>query len=161
MKKIAAITIVVLFAALAVHSAGPRTITRNLSAAGIEVLDLNSGIGDVEFRAIEGIDEIRIEIPGPVDKSHTGNVDPKIVDLETTGSKHGGNQVFPHAVHITLDSTDDDNPFSLKFIFRYLLFKYLPDIVHKISGHHQVGKIILTGIKFFTHSHSATCNGIS
>ena len=62
MKKTAAITFIVVFAALLAQAAGPRTITRNLSAAGIEVLDLDSGIGDVEIRAIEGIDEIHIEI---------------------------------------------------------------------------------------------------
>lgn len=62
MKKTFAIAFVLFAVAAASQAADSRTITRNLAAEGIEVLDLDSGIGDVEIRALEAIDEVRIEV---------------------------------------------------------------------------------------------------
>lgn len=62
MKKTFAITFMIVAVAAMAQSADSRTITRNLSAEGIQVLDLDSGIGDVEIRALDGLDEVRIEV---------------------------------------------------------------------------------------------------
>lgn len=62
MKKTSLVAIVVLACALSVNAAGPKTLTQHEPATAIEVLDLDSGIGDVMITAREGIDEIAIEV---------------------------------------------------------------------------------------------------
>jgi hypothetical protein len=62
MKKTCAIAFMIVAVSVLAHSADSRTITRNLAAEGIQVLDLDTGIGDVEIRALDSIDEVRIEI---------------------------------------------------------------------------------------------------
>jgi len=62
MKKISLVAIVLLACTLSVDAADPRTLTHSEPAAAIEVLDLDSGIGDVKITAREGIDDIAIEV---------------------------------------------------------------------------------------------------
>ena len=62
MKKISLLTVVVLVCAVTVSAAGPRTLTSNVPVGPIEVLDLQSGIGDVKVIAREGLDEVAIEV---------------------------------------------------------------------------------------------------
>ena len=62
MRKIALIAIVILACGFMVDAATPRTLTRNVPVGPIEVLALDSGIGDVKIIAREGIDEVAIEV---------------------------------------------------------------------------------------------------
>lgn len=62
MKKLIPVIPVILFCALLVEGAGPKTMTRTIQAGDIDTLDLNSGIGDVTITAHEGLEEIAIEV---------------------------------------------------------------------------------------------------
>jgi hypothetical protein len=62
MKKISLVAIILLACTPSVDAADPRTLTHIEPAAAIEVLDLDSGIGDVMITAREGIDDIAIEV---------------------------------------------------------------------------------------------------
>ena len=62
MKKISLVAIVLLACSPSVDAADQRTLTHTEPAAAIEVLDLDSGIGDVMITAREGVDEIVIEV---------------------------------------------------------------------------------------------------
>ena len=62
MKKLSLLAIALLACAPSVDAAGPRTLTHSEPAAATEVLDLDSGIGDVKITAREGIDNIAIEV---------------------------------------------------------------------------------------------------
>ncbi len=62
MKKISLVAIVLLASALSLDAAGPRILSHNEPATAIEVLDLDSGIGDVKITAREGVDDIAIEV---------------------------------------------------------------------------------------------------
>ncbi len=62
MKKISILAIVLLACAVSVDAADQRTLTHSEPVATIEVLDLDSGIGDVKITAREGVDHIAIEV---------------------------------------------------------------------------------------------------
>ena len=62
MKKLSLLAIALLACAPSVDAAGPRILTHSEPAAATEVLDLDSGIGDVKITAREGIDDIAIEV---------------------------------------------------------------------------------------------------
>jgi hypothetical protein len=62
MKKTSLLAIVLATCAVLVDAADSRTLTYNEPVAAIEVLDLDSGIGDVKITAREGIDDIAIEV---------------------------------------------------------------------------------------------------
>jgi hypothetical protein len=48
--------------ALPAHAAGPRTLTETLPAGGIDTVDVGSGIGDVSIVAVDGAEEISVEV---------------------------------------------------------------------------------------------------
>jgi len=62
MKKISLLAIVLATCAVVADAADTRTLTHNEPAAAIEVLDLDTGIGDVKITAREGVDDIAIEV---------------------------------------------------------------------------------------------------
>jgi hypothetical protein len=62
MKKLALVLPIILVCALIGEAAGPKSMTRTVPAADIEVLDLSSGIGDVTITARDGLDEVAIEV---------------------------------------------------------------------------------------------------
>lgn len=62
MKKLALVLPIILVCALTVEAAGPKTMTRTVPASNIEVLDLNSGVGDVTITARDGLDDVVIEV---------------------------------------------------------------------------------------------------
>ena len=62
MKKISFLAIMLAACAVSVDAADQRTLTHSEPVAAIEVLDLDSGIGDVKITAREGVDDIAIEV---------------------------------------------------------------------------------------------------
>jgi len=62
MKKTSLLAIALAICAVSVDAADTRTLTHNEPVAAIEVLDLDSGIGDVKITAREGADDIAIEV---------------------------------------------------------------------------------------------------
>ena len=62
MKKAALVSLVVFGCAAAVAAGDSRTLTGSVPAATLEVLTLNSSIGDVEITAVEGAREVTIEV---------------------------------------------------------------------------------------------------
>ena len=62
MKKAALVSLVVVGCAAAVAAGDSRTLTGSVPAATLEVLTLNSSIGDVEITAVEGAREVTIEV---------------------------------------------------------------------------------------------------
>jgi len=62
MREFSLIAIAILSCAVFSEAATPRTLTRNVPVGPIEVLDLDSGIGDVKVIAREGLDEFAIEV---------------------------------------------------------------------------------------------------
>ena len=61
MRKISLVTIAILSCAVLSH-AESRTLTRTVPVGAVEVLELNSGIGDVKLIAREGLDDVVIEV---------------------------------------------------------------------------------------------------
>jgi hypothetical protein len=63
MKRMFWLVPAILFTSVAVVSAsGSRTLSESIPASSIEHLELDSGIGDVEIRAVEGANEIAVEV---------------------------------------------------------------------------------------------------
>ena len=59
-KTILVITLILTVASLA--AAGSRTLTSAVNASAVASLDLESGLGDVKITAIQGSDEVRVEV---------------------------------------------------------------------------------------------------
>ena len=62
MKRAVLVLTVLMAFALTAEADGPRTLTETLPAGGIDTLDVGSGIGDVSIVAVEGADEISVEV---------------------------------------------------------------------------------------------------
>ena len=62
MKKVSLLAILLATCAVWVDAADQKTLTHNEPVAAIEVLDLDSGIGDVKITGREGVDDIAIEV---------------------------------------------------------------------------------------------------
>jgi hypothetical protein len=62
MKRTVLVLSVLLVLALPADAGGPRTLSETLPVAGIDSVDLDSGIGDVSIVAVEGAQEISIEV---------------------------------------------------------------------------------------------------
>ena len=62
MRKMSLVAIVILACAFTIDAATPRTLTRTVPVGSVEVVDLDSGIGDVKVIAREGLDEVVIEV---------------------------------------------------------------------------------------------------
>jgi len=62
MKKTVLVLSITLACALMVSAAGPKAMTRTISAGDIDAIDLDSGVGDVTITARDGLEEIAIEV---------------------------------------------------------------------------------------------------
>jgi len=138
MKKLVLALPIVLACAFAVEAAGPKTMTRTVSAGDIDTLNLNSGVGDVTITGREDLNEIAIEVVltprrgGFFSSKRQAERDVAAAELEAAVRRES------LQLRISPSEDDDDRRFEERWIIE------MPSRL-KVKLEHGVGDVLIRG----------------
>jgi hypothetical protein len=137
MKKLIFVLPIILLCALMVGAAGPKTMTRTIQAGDIDTLDLSSGIGDVTITALEGLNEVAIEVVltprrgGVFSSKRQAERDVEAASLKATAERE--------SLRLRISPADEDDR---RFEERWII--EMPSRL-AIKLEHAVGDIVIKG----------------